>query len=145
MLIKDSTLQQLELFPLPAEQLILPFLFMAFPPSRYLPSQAPRIPFPMPSVFNFSDKSDFTDKYNFSDNVCQEVFRACAQISLTYFLGFVPLMLVGVEEPLIAGRGKGRNPWKKSAQPPLTLRLRSGLWRDRGRKRRWGSWPECGR
>jgi hypothetical protein len=33
MLIKDSTLQQLLFFPVPAEQLVF---FMAFPPSGYL-------------------------------------------------------------------------------------------------------------
>src|SRR4030067_2982299 len=47
-LIKDSTLQQFEFFPLPAKQLIFSFLFMAFPPPRHLTSQTPGILFPVP-------------------------------------------------------------------------------------------------
>jgi hypothetical protein len=73
MLIKDSTLQQLDPFPLPLKQLIFSFLFMALPPSRYLPSQAAEILFPA-SCFHLSDKSDYTDKFNNSDNVCQDLF-----------------------------------------------------------------------
>jgi len=42
-LIKDSTLQQLGLFPLPARQLLFSFLLMAFPPARYPLSQMPGI------------------------------------------------------------------------------------------------------
>jgi len=44
-LIKDSTLQQLELFPLPAKQLVFSFLFMAFPPPRHPPLQVAGILF----------------------------------------------------------------------------------------------------
>jgi hypothetical protein len=73
MLIKDSTLQQLELFPLPAKQLIFSFLFISFPSPRHLPSQVAEILFPG-SCFCISDNSEYTDKFNYSDNVCQEVF-----------------------------------------------------------------------
>jgi hypothetical protein len=110
MLIKDSTLQQLELFPLPAKQLIFSFLFMAFPPPRQLPSSAARISFWRP-VFIFLINQITLINLTIQIMFVKRFF--CAQISLTHFFGVALLALVREEERPIVGYWKGRSPWEK--------------------------------
>jgi len=58
-------------------------------------------PFLVPAVFNIPDYSEFTDKYNISDNVCQEFFLASKQIPLTQYPWFVFWAWVRVAEKLL--------------------------------------------